>query len=62
MIPETSTAAGPTAAQERTGTTGNSDSSKVETPVDGMLTTVGTPATAGIPKTAETITTAETKE
>jgi hypothetical protein len=61
-IPETSTAAGPTAAQERTGTPGNADNSKVETPVEGMLTTVGTPATAGIPITAKTITTPRAHE
>jgi hypothetical protein len=53
-IQETSTAAGLTAAQERTGTSGNAGNSKVETPVVGMLTTVGTPGTAGIPITAET--------
>ncbi len=46
-ITETSTAAGPTGTQERTGTPGNADNSKVETPVEGMLTTVATPATQG---------------
>jgi hypothetical protein len=46
-IPKTSTAVGPTAAQERTGTSGNADNSRTpeleETPVEGMLTLVGTP-------------------
>jgi hypothetical protein len=46
-IPETSPASGPTAAQERTRTPRDADNRKVETPVEGMLTTVGTPATQG---------------
>jgi hypothetical protein len=67
-MPETSTGVrttketGSTPAQERSGASGNADNSRIpelmETPVERMLTTVETTATAGTPTTAETKTAA----
>jgi hypothetical protein len=52
-VNSTTRAAGQTAAQERTGISGNVDNSRdlelAETPVEGVLTTLGLPAIAGMP-------------